>query len=422
MPFESYGGILQSMSKKKKKESDPDSLPNVRVILFTGKGGVGKTTVAAATSVLCSQSGRGTLIMSTDAAHSLSDSFDMDIGSEPTKIEKNLWGVEIDVNEQISRNWGDIHAFLTTFLKHRGFNSIIADELAILPGMEEIFSLLAVMQYAKDERFDLVIIDCAPTADTARLLALPDIAQWYMEKVFYIERKVMRTIRPIAERIIDAPLPTETVYDSIEVLYRAILSVRDLLIDRSRTTIRMVVNPEKMVIKEAQRAYTFLCLFDFAIDAILVNRLLPDEIEDPYYDNWKEIQAKHMASIQESFAPLPILSARFWDQEIVGYDLLLKMAKEIYGKRDAAKIFYKEKPINICQSNGHYIMEIRMPFAQHEDMETWINGDELVIKFKNFKRNIILPRSLAKQELRKAELKDRTLKLFFQGGTNAQER
>jgi len=394
-------------------------LPDVRVILFTGKGGVGKTSVAAATSVLSSQLGHGTLIMSTDAAHSLSDAFDMNIGPEPTVINKKLWGVEIDINEQVGRHWGAIHDFLTQFLKHRGFDSIIADELAIMPGMEEIFSLLAVRHYAEDERFNTIIIDCAPTADTARLLAIPDIAQWYMEKVFHIERKIVKTIRPFAKRIIDTPLPTERVFDSVEILYQSILGVRDLLVDRTRTTIRMVVNPEKMVIKEAQRAYTFLSLFDFGIDAVVVNRLLPEKIKDPFYDKWKEIQAEHMAFIHESFMPLPILTVHFWDEEIIGYDLLSKMAKEIYNKKDPTKILHKEKPINIYPSDGHYVMEIPLPFARREDMETWINEDELVIKFKNFKRNIILPRSLAKRELYKAELKDRTLKLFFEGETNA---
>ena len=408
------------MSRKKKSNTPKENpLPDVRVILFTGKGGVGKTSVAAATSVLSSKLDHGTLIMSTDAAHSLSDSFDMRIGSEPTQIKKNLWGVEIDINEQVSRHWGSIHDFLTRFLKHRGFDSIIADELAIMPGMEEIFSLLAVRHYAEDKRFDTIIIDCAPTADTARLLAIPDVAQWYMEKVFQIERKVIKTIRPVAQRIIDAPLPTETVFDSVELLYHAILGVRDLLIDRTRTTIRMVVNPEKMVIKEAQKAYTFLCLFDFGIDAVVVNRLLPESVTDPFYDKWREIQTAHMAVIKESFMPLPILTAHFWDEEIIGYNLLLKMAKEIYGKKDPTKILHKDKPIKIRSREGHYAMEIPLPFAQHEDMETWISGDELVIKFKNFKRNIILPRSLVKQELSKAELKDQTLTLYFEGEPNA---
>ncbi|MBW1710471.1 MAG: ArsA family ATPase, partial [Deltaproteobacteria bacterium] len=243
------------MGKKKQRAEKTSLLPEARIILFTGKGGVGKTSVSAATAVRCAEAGLGTLIMSTDAAHSLSDAFDFPV--------KHLWAQEINVNHQISNHWGAIHTFLMQFLKRRGFDSVIADELAIPPGIEEIFSLLALMEHANDERFKVVIIDCAPTADTARLLAIPDIIQWYMEKIFHIERAVIRTVRPVAKRLTDAPLPPDEVFDSVEQLYHKIIGVKELLTDRSRTSIRMVVNPEKMVIKEAQRAYTVMNLFDF---------------------------------------------------------------------------------------------------------------------------------------------------------------
>ncbi|MDY6852450.1 MAG: ArsA family ATPase [Thermodesulfobacteriota bacterium] len=313
------------MKKKRKTVTDP-SPPRTRIIMFTGKGGVGKTSVAAATAVRAAEMGLGTLIMSTDAAHSLGDSFDLPIGHTPTGIRENLWGQEIDVNKQISKNWGPIHDFFTRFLHHRGFDSIIADELAILPGMEEIFSLLEVKEHAVDERFQVLVIDCAPTADTARLLALPDIARWYMEKIFRIERAVVKTIRPVAERIFDTPLPTDDVFAGMERLYHQILAVKKLLTDRTVTSIRMVLNPEKMVIKEAQRAFTFLSLFDFGIDAVVVNRLLPPGIKDPYYGKWREIQTKHMELINESFQPLPILTARLWDQDIGRIQIPINLA------------------------------------------------------------------------------------------------
>ena len=417
--FSSGGRYHNGMSRKKKKNELVIPPTDARIILFTGKGGVGKTSVSAATAVLSAEAGSGTLIMSTDAAHSLSDSFEKNIGSEPTPIADRLWGLEIDINEQISQHWGAIHSFLTQFMRSRGISSVIADELAIMPGMEEIFSLLAVKHWANDERFDVVIIDCAPTADTARLLAIPDIAQWYMEKIFHIERAVIRTVRPVAKRLIDAPLPSEAVYDSVEILYNRILGVKELLTDRTKTSIRMVLNPEKMVIKEAQRAYTFLCLFDFGIDAIVVNRLLPQEITDPYYDRWHEIQTEHMATIRESFEPLPILTAPLWKQEMTGLDLLKEMAREIYQDQNPADIFHQDRQITITPVGDQYVMEVPIPFAAREDMETWINGDELIIKFRNFKRNLILPRSLAKQELIQAELKDRSLKLVFEGETHA---
>lgn len=388
-------------------------IDSARIILFTGKGGVGKTSSAAATAVRCAQLGLGTLILSTDAAHSLSDSFDCGIGFNPTPITDKLWGQEIDVNEQISKNWGPIHHFLQQFLKTRGFDSVIADELAILPGMEEVFSLLEVGAHAMDDRFDVIVIDCAPTADTARLLALPDIARWYMEKIFKIERAVMKTVRPVAQRFLEFPLPTDDVFAAIEKLYHHIVVVKELLTDRMKTTIRMVLNPEKMVIKEAQRAYTFLSLFDFGIDAVLVNRILPDEIVDPYYGKWREIQNEHMNMINTSFAPLPILKSRLMDREVTGLDMLSNMALEIYGNKNPAEVMFTGKAIEVTPVNGYYQMKIPLPFAARSDLETWIHGDELVIRYKNYKRNLALPRALCNLTLSSAKMEGRMLMLSF---------
>ena len=386
-----------------------------RIILFTGKGGVGKTSSAAATAVKAAEQGLGTIVMSTDSAHSLSDSFDKPIGAMPTPISENLWAQEIDVNEQISRNWGPIHAFIHQFMQKRGFDSVMADELAILPGMEEIFSLLEVKDHMEDDRFQVIIIDCAPTADTARLLAIPDMARWYMEKIFKIERAVVKTVRPLAQKLFDVPLPSDQVFATVERLYHHIMKVKEILTDRSVTSIRMVVNPEKMVIKEAQRAYTFLSLFDFGVDAVVVNRLLPDEITDPYYGKWREIQAEHMRTVRESFDPLPIMTARLWDREIVGLELLGELGGEVYRDHNPVDVLCQENPVRIRAEDDHYVMRIPVPFASKDDLETWINGDELVIKYKNFKRNLILPRSLAGLKLTGAELKDRELALLFGG-------
>jgi arsenite/tail-anchored protein-transporting ATPase len=390
-------------------------LDSTRIILFTGKGGVGKTSTAAATAVRTAELGLGTLILSTDSAHSLSDSFDRPIGAEPTLLTDRLWAQEIDVNKQIRKNWGPIHHFLHTFLKSRGFDSIIADELAIFPGMEEIFSLLEVKEHAADQRFQVVIIDCAPTADTARLLALPDIARWYMEKIFKIERAIVRTVRPVAKRLTDLPLPTDDVFETVEKLYHQIMAVKDLLTDRQHTSIRMVLNPEKMVIKEAQRAYTFLSLFDFSIDSIIVNRLLPADVTDPYYGKWREIQNEHMKNIRTSFESLPILTARLWDQEIVGLELLSHLAAELYLDLNPADVLHQEHGIHIVPQDGRFRLDIAVPFASKDELETWIHGDELTIKYKNYKRNLVLPRTLASLHLIEAELSDQVLQLTFGG-------
>jgi len=387
----------------------------MRIILFTGKGGVGKTSIAAATAFRCAELGYKTMIYSTDAAHSLSDSFDKEIGGKRVSIAHNLYAEEIDVNEELKRNWGPIKDFIQQFLKHRGFENVIADELAVFPGMEEIFSMLELKERYVEGFFDVVIIDCAPTGETLRLLAGPDIAKWYMEKIFNIERTVFKAVRPVAQHFVDMPLPGEDVFDSIEGLYKNLVGIKEVLTDREVSSIRIVLNPEKMVIKESQRAYTFLNLFNYMVDAVIVNRLLPLEVKDPYYREWKKIQKTYMKEIRGSFNPLPVFSSRLWDKEIIGLTFLGKMAEEIYGEDDPSQIYYKERPIEINSSNGGYYLFLKLPFAEKKELDMWVKGDELIIQYKNFKRNITLPRALASRELKEVELKDKILKIRFGG-------
>jgi arsenite-transporting ATPase len=387
----------------------------LRIILFTGKGGVGKTSIAAATALRCADLGYKTKVYSTDAAHSLADSFNKEIGSTDTVIKKNLVAQEIDVNEEIRRNWGPIQGFIQQFLKYRGMENLIAEEMAVFPGMEEVFSLLELKNRFAQEDFDVVIIDCAPTGDTLRLLACPDIAKWYMEKIFNIERKVFKAVRPVVRRFVDMPLPTDDVFDSMEGLYKNLIGIKEVLTDREISSIRIVLNPEKMVIKESQRAYTFLNLFGYSVDAVIANRILPEEIKDPYYRKWKEIQAKHMKEVEASFSPLPIFLSKFWDQEVIGMKQLSRMAEDIYGDKDPTSVFFKEKPMEITGSDGCYDLYLKLPFATKEDLDIWVHGDELTIKFLNFKRNILLPRALSSLKLRKAEFIGNTLKVNFGG-------
>lgn len=387
----------------------------MRIILFTGKGGVGKTSIAAATALRCAEMGYRTKVYSTDAAHSLADSFDKVIGCEETEIRRNLFAQEIDVNEEIKKNWGPIQGFIQQFLKYRGMENLIAEELAVFPGMEEVFSLLELKKRFAREDFDVVIIDCAPTGDTLRLLACPDIAKWYMEKIFNIERKVFKALRPVAQRFVDMPLPTDDVFESMEGLYKNLIGVKEVLTDQKVSSIRIVLNPEKMVVKESQRAYTFLHLFGYSVDAVIANRILPDKVKDPYYRKWKEIQAKYLKEVEESFNPLPILLSKFWDQEVIGMKLLSRMAEDIYGDKDPSGVFLKDKPMEIVGSDGCYDIYFKLPFASKEDLDIWVHGDELTIKFLNFKRNILLPRALSSLKLKKAEFIGDTLKVNFGG-------
>ena len=387
----------------------------MRIILYTGKGGVGKTSIAAATALRCAEIGHSTLILSTDSAHSLADSFDQEIGDEVTPIVENLSGEEINVNHEIKKNWEPIQTFLGQFLRHQGFEDVIADELAVLPGMEEVFSLLELKNHYLNNHFEVIIVDCAPTGDTIRLLSVPDIANWYIEKIFNIHRTIFKAARPVAKYFVDMPLPTDDVFHCTEGLYRNLIGMKEILSDREISSLRMVVNPEKMVIKEAQRAYTFINLFGFSADAVIVNRILPEEIQDPYYVKWKELQGTYLKEVEDSFQPLPIFTSRLWDQEVVGLNCLSQMAREIYGDQDPATLFFQEKPIEIVGSEGGYSLLVRLPFATRELLDMWVKGDELVIKFKNYKRNIFLPRMLSRLKLKGAKLEDKVLNVRFGG-------
>lgn len=393
----------------------------MRVILFTGKGGVGKTSIAAATSLRCADFGYKTKVYSTDAAHSLADSFNRKIGPKETLIKKNLYAQEIDVNEEIKRNWGPIQGFIKQFLKYRGLENLIAEELAVFPGMEEVFSLLELKDRFALEDFDVVIVDCAPTGDTLRLLACPDIASWYMEKIFNFERKLFKAVRPVAQRFVDMPLPTDDVFESMEGLYKNLIAIKEVLTDQKVTSIRLVLNPEKMVIKESQRAYTFLHLFGYSVDAVIVNRILPEIIKDSYYTRWKQIQNKYLKDVEESFSPLPILHSKLWEQEVIGMKQLEQMAEDIYGDKDPTTIFIKEKPMEIVGSDGSYDIYFKLPFANKENLDIWVHDDELTIKYLNFKRNFILPRALTSLRLKKAEFVGDLLRINFGGDNHVRE-
>lgn len=351
--------------------------------------------------------------MSTDSAHSLQDSLDIKVGSEPTGVAKNLFGQEIDVIKEIHKSWGPIHQFLQRFLRTRGFDEVVADELAILPGMEEIFSLLQIKSHYDSGRFDVIIIDCAPTSDTARLLSLPDIARWYMEKTFNIGRSLMKAARPVAKRLVDLPIPEDDVFASVEKLYVKIKDIKELLLDPDITSLRLIFNPEKIVIKESQRTYAFLNLFGFSIDAVIANRILPDEVTDPYYGLWKEIQKEHMVLAEESFFPTPMFRSRLWQREVTGMELLDNVAQDVYGGEDPSRIFYRGKPIEINKKDGHFEMVFHLPNVSREDMDITVYGDEMIIKFRNFKRNVILPKALALSEILSAEMKEGKLHILF---------
>lgn len=388
----------------------------MRIILYTGKGGVGKTSLSAITAVRAAELGHKTIVLSTDAAHSLSDALDVPLGPEPIEIAKRLWAQEIDVNRELLTNWEKIHRYLTEFLRRQGFEDVIAEEMALFPGMEELFSLLKIKEYKESGKYDVAIIDCAPTGSTMRMLSFPEVAGWYMERFFHLERKIIKVVKPVAERIVKIPLPTDDVYGNVEQIYLRLKGMKALLSDPARASIRLVFNPERMVIKESQRALTYLSLYGYSVDAVFANRVLPRELNDPYMQGWKEIQDRHMKAADACFSPIPIFPVPLFSREITGLDLLGETARELFGDEDPTAVYHKEKPFEVTKRNGVYKMVIQLPFADKEKVDLWVKEGELTIRVDNVKRCIQLPRSLAGREVKRAKLENGQFVITFEEG------
>jgi arsenite-transporting ATPase len=385
----------------------------MRVLLFTGKGGVGKTTVAAATAVRAAAAGKRTLVMSTDPAHSLGDSFEQEIGSSPTEVTDLLWAQQIDAQERLEDNWREIQDYMIQLMNWAGTETIQAEELTVLPGLDEIFALIDVKTHVESGAYDVLVVDCAPTAETLRLLSLPDVMQWYIERIFPVERRIVKTVRPIVSRVTTLPIAGDRVFDAIERLHNNLDAVKRILTDEAMSSVRLVVNPEKMVISEARRTYTYLGLFGYRVDAVVVNRVLPPDVTDPYFGKWKDIQTEHLATVHESFEPVPILTARLFDREMVGLPLLREMGAEVYGELDAAEVLFHDDPIRVRKRGTGYVMTMRLPFAAREDLDIHRRGEELYVRVGSYKRNLILPQSLKRMIVREANFTGDHLEIVF---------
>jgi arsenite-transporting ATPase len=385
----------------------------VRIILYSGKGGVGKTSLAAATAVRAAAIGQRTLVVSTDAAHSLADALDVKVGAAPTPVSPGLDALEVDVNQELSSHWGVIHEWLTRFMTFRGVEETVAEEMAILPGMEELFSLLKVKGYADRGAYDVIIIDCAPTGETVRMLGVPEILNFYFTRIFPIQRTVVRSVRPVVKKMTDMPIPSDDVFGAVKALYLQMEGMGPLLQDPGRSSIRLVLNPERMVIKESQRLYTYLNLFGFPVDCVIANRVLPEEARSAYFDRWIEIQAGHLATAREAFDPLPLFEARLFDREMVGTKLLDEFARHVFGDTDPTKVFFKEKPVEVKKEGRGYALYIRLPFAEKDQIQLWSKGEDLVVQVQNQRRNILLPRTLAGRRLLGAAFADKRLRVAF---------
>jgi arsenite-transporting ATPase len=389
------------------------------VLLFTGKGGVGKTSVAAATALRCADAGLSTIVLSTDPAHSLADAFDAELGplAAPVAGHPNLWGQQLDAQDRMEDAWGDIQSYLLEVFDWAGLEGIRAEELSMLPGLDEVFALSDINTYVASGEWDVVVVDCAPTAETIRLLSLPEILAWYMDRVFPVGRKVNKLVSPILSKVTSLPVADDSVFGAANRFYEGLEGIREVLTDPDVTSIRLVVNPEKMVIAEARRTYTYLSLFGYRVDAVVANRLLPDEVVDPWFDRWKAVQAEHLASIDDGFAPVPVLRAALAETEVVGLDRLRDLGDVVYGDLDAAAVLHEGELLEVeSHPDGTATLVLPLPFASRDDLDLGRSGDELLVRVGAYRRVVLLPDSLRRRKVEAAALRDDSLRVSFSAG------
>jgi arsenite/tail-anchored protein-transporting ATPase len=384
-----------------------------RTILYTGKGGVGKTSVAAATARMCARAGLRTVVMSTDPAHSLSDSLEVELGPEPTPAGERLWGQEVRAQREMEDNWAAVQEWLGKLLADRGIERVRAEELTVPPGMDELFSLLQIKRHHQRGEFDAVIVDCAPTGETLRLLGFPDIARWWLERVFPWERRLVGAARPLA-RTFDVPLPGPEVFDEVQRLVRNMIEMNSILRNAERCTIRLVMNPDRMVIKEAQRTFTYLNLYGYLTDAVIVNRIFPDDVEGGYFDAWRGRQRRHLEEVREGFSPLPVLTSRYFEEEVVGPRMLDRLGAELFvGGYAPQDVLYSQLTQVLSVEDGVATLLLPIPFAEKGEIDLKKVGDELIVAVGGEKRTIILPTALADHSPSGASFEAGTLKVTF---------
>ncbi|MDG2990761.1 TRC40/GET3/ArsA family transport-energizing ATPase [Candidatus Synechococcus calcipolaris G9] len=389
----------------------------MRVILLTGKGGVGKTSVAAATGLRCAELGYKTLVLSTDPAHSLADSFDIELGHAPAPVCENLWGAELDALMELEDNWGAVKRYITQVLQARGLEAVQAEELAILPGMDEIFALVRMKRHYDEAQYDVLIIDSAPTGTALRLLSLPEVSGWYMRRFYKPLQRMSVALRPIVEPIfkplVGFSLPDKEVMDAPYEFYEQIEALEQVLTDNTQTSVRLVTNPEKMVIKESLRAHAYLSLYNVATDLVIANRIIPETVNDPFFSRWKATQQQYRQEIHDNFRPLPVKEVPLFAEELCGLAALDRLKGVLYGDEDPAQVYYKEQTIRVRQEEGEYSLELYLPGIPKEKVELNKSADELNIRIGNHRRNMVLPQGLAAMQPVGAKMEDDYLKIRF---------
>ncbi|MEZ0368655.1 MAG: ArsA family ATPase [Candidatus Sericytochromatia bacterium] len=384
----------------------------MRILLYTGKGGVGKTTLSAATGLLASRLGYRTLVISTDPAHSLSDSFDIQLQAEPTVVAPKLWAMEVNVLKDIQRYWGELQTSLSALLVTRGFEDVVADELAVMPGMEEVSSLLHVDEKAESGNYDLIILDCAPTGETIRLISMPDVIDWYLEHLFQVSLKGTGIFQPVIKTALS--LPAHAIGKSLETLFAGVARVQKRLLDPRQSSIRVVMTPEKMVLKEALRSFTYFSLFGYNIDAILLNRVVRNVEDSEFLRGLQQLQQGYIEQTETSFAPMPVMQLPLMATgEIVGLEHLEAVGKQAFGELDPTKVFFEGKVQEVIKDGDGYLLKRRFPAFEVNRFDLRKKGDELIVTIGNVRRSIVLPTTLAQLEPVGADFKNGELVIRF---------
>ena len=384
-----------------------------RVILITGKGGVGKTTVSAATAMRASDLGYRTLVTSTDPAHSLADAYQMGFGDQPTPINPLLDAQQIDSQQRLEESWGAVRDHLTELFDWSGLKGVEAEELTVFPGMDELFSLASVRDHVTTGHYEVIVVDCAPTAETLRLLSLPEVMSWYMEKMFPLGRRVAKVVRPVISRMSSLPVADDEVFEAVARFYERLDGVREILSDPDVTSARLVMNPEKMVISEARRTYTYLGLFGYAVDSAIVNRVLPERVTDPYFKRWREIQQEHLDEVEAGFADVDIRNLRLFDEEMVGPEKLRIVGEELYGNDDPTVRLSPGSPFRVEDEGDSVVLVLAVPFAERGDVDVLRHEDELYVTVGPYRRSFLLPDSLKRRQVRRAKLAESELRVSF---------
>jgi arsenite-transporting ATPase len=383
----------------------------MRIILFSGKGGVGKTTIASATGYKLSSEGYKTIVVSLDPAHSLADAFDIEeevrfkAKGLPIEVNENLHIQEIDIQEEVDRYWGDVYRFLELLFNTTGLDEMLSEELAILPGMEEVTSLLYVNKYYREKEYDVLILDLPPTGESLRFVSMPTVLKWYMKKVFKTEKMIMKVARPVVGRLTDVPLPDDAYFKALENFYEKLKGVDEILIDTDTTSVRIVSNPEKMVVKESQRAYMYFNLFGVNVDGIIVNKVIPPDFGDcKYLRTWLRIQEKYIEEMEAYFSPTPMFKVPLLEGEVFGIERLRVLAELIYGDKNPADVLHKEEPYRFIKGEEGYTLKIRAPFVRKENLSIVKSDEEVIVRAGNFKSHILLPRKLRSLEPKRAKV------------------